>query len=100
MITTKNKIGYITKTTTNNGSNRFKFLECKITKVVIGKKATKVYTKELYPFDIEEIEGNREMMEDGLTIIQTPFVMRDGDSEYFKAIVDDFNKNGCKSILD
>lgn len=100
MITPKNKLGYITKNINDKGVEVFRFLECKVTKVVVGKKSTKVYTKELYPFDIKDVEGNREMMKDGLIILKTPFVMRDGDSEYFKAVVDDFNKNGCKSILD
>lgn len=100
MITTKNKIGYITKIVESDGSNWFKFLECKVTKVVINKKSTKVYTKELRPLDMEDVEGNREMMHDKLILLQTPFVMQDGDSEYFNAVVDDFNKNGCKSIFD
>lgn len=100
MITPKNKIGYITRRVDDDGKEIFRFLECKITKVVIGKKTTKVYTKEFYPFDIEDIDGNRERMKNGLIIIQTPFIMRERDSEYFNKVVDNFNKNGCKSILD
>lgn len=33
-------------------------------------------------------------------LITTPFLMREGDSEHFKRVVEDFNKNGAKSILD
>ena len=47
-------------------------------------------------------EEAKEMMDkgDGLIIVQEPFVMRDGDSEYFNAVVDRFNAGEVKSVFE
>ena len=48
MITTKNRIGYISRTYSENNIPHFKFIVAKVKSVRIGGKTTKVYTKELY----------------------------------------------------
>lgn len=60
MITPKDTIRYIVRHKHDDGSESFRFCECKVKKIIMSTKSTKVYTKELHPLDIEEIEGNRE----------------------------------------
>ena len=55
MITPKDKIGYIRRTTVD-GKDQFKFIEAKIKSVRVGKKQTSVYTDKFYALDAEEIE--------------------------------------------
>ena len=57
MITTKNKIGYIQRRYDENNVPHFKFIVAKIKRVNIGVKSTKVYTKEFYPLDLEDLES-------------------------------------------
>lgn len=99
MITPKNKIGYIRRLR-NEDKESYKLIVAKVQKVVIGKKATKVYTKEFYPLDMEEIESNTRMIDTsrGFILLGEPFVIDDEDIPYFQAVVDDFNGNGAKSI--
>ena len=99
MITPKDKIGFIQRRR-NETKDAFKLIVAKVQRVNIGKKKTSVYTKEFYPLDMEEIESNTKMMDTskGLIIVGEPFVIKEEDVPYFQAVVDDFNKNGAKSI--
>ena len=101
MITPKDKIGYIRRA--DNGERiEFKLIIAKVQRVVMGKKATMVYTKEFIPLFMEDVEFNTRLANNGrgLILVSEPFVIKDEQIPYFQAVVDDFNKNGAKSILD
>ena len=101
MITPKDKIGFIQRRM-NNGKTTYKLIVAKVQRVFLGKKANKVYTKEFYPLEVEEIESNTKMIDTskGLILVSEPFIIKDEQIGYFQAVVDDFNKNGAKSIWD
>lgn len=101
MITPNDKIGFIQRRR-NETKYAFKLIVAKVQRVNIGKKKTSVYTKEFYPLDMEDIESNTRMMDEskGLILVGEPFVIKDEQIPYFEAVVDDFNKNGAKSIWD
>ena len=101
MVTTKNKIGYIQRTYDENSIPHFKFIVEKVKRVNIGVKATKVYTKEFYPLDLEDLESNTEMIDtaNGVIIVQEPFILKDGQEKYFQAVVDRWNKEPPKSVF-
>ena len=94
MITTKNRIGYISRTYSENNIPHFKFIVAKVKSVRIGAKSTKVYTKEFYPLDLEDLESTTEIIDtsNGIIIVQEPFILKDGQEEYFQAVVDEWNK--------
>ena len=98
MITPKDKIGFIQRRRYEDKKDEFKLIVAKVTKVVIGKKKTSVYTKEFYPLDMEEIESNTSFINKskGLVIVSEPFLIKDEDIQYFQAVVKDFNENGTK----
>ena len=79
MITTKNKIGYIQRRYDENNVPHFKFIVAKIKRVNIGVKSTKVYTKEFYPLDLEDLESTTEMFDTskGIIIVQEPFILKE-----------------------
>lgn len=101
MITPKDKIGYIRRID-NGERTEFKLIIAKVQRVVMGKKATKVYTKKFMPLDVEDVELNTQFVNNGrgLILVAEPFVIKDEQIPYFEAVVDDFNKNGAKSIWD
>ena len=70
--------------------------------VRITLKTTKVYTKEFYPLDLEDLESTTEMIDTskGIIIVQEPFILKDGQEEYFQSVVDKWNKEPPKSIFD
>lgn len=99
MITTK--IGYIQRTYDENNIPHFKFIVAKVKSVRFGAKATKVYTKEFYPLDLEDLESTTEMIDTkGIIIVQEPFMLKDGEEKYFQSVVDKWNKEPPKSIFD
>lgn len=102
MITTKNRIGYIRRTYSENNIPHFKFIVAKVKSVRIGAKATKVYTKEFYPLDLEDLESTTEMIDTskGIIIVQEPFILKDGQEEYFQAVVERWNEEPPKSIFE
>ena len=102
MITTKNRIGYISRTYNENNIPHFKFIVAKIKRVNIGVKSTKVYTKEFYPLDLADLESTTEMIDTskGIIIVQEPFILKDGQEEYFQAVVERWNEEPPKSIFD
>ena len=102
MITTKNRIGYIQRRYDENNVPHFKFIVAKIKRVNIGVKSTKVYTKEFYPLDLEDLESTTEMFDTskGIIIVQEPFILKDDEEEYFQAVVDKWNEEPPKSIFD
>jgi hypothetical protein len=102
MITTKDKIGFIQRRRYSDKPDDFKLIIAKVKKVVMGKRKNSVYTKEFYPLEMEEIEANTEWMDTakGLIVVGEPFVIKEEQIPYFQAVVDDFNKNGARSILD
>ena len=102
MITTKNRIGYIRRTYSENKIPHFKFIVAKVKSVRIGAKATKVYTKEFCPLDLEDLESTTEMFDNskGIIIVQEPFILKDDEEEYFQAVVDKWNEEPPKSIFD
>ena len=85
----------------SENSSSFKFIVAKIKRVNIGVKSTKVYTKEFYPFDLEDLESTTEMIDTskGIIIVQEPFILKDDEEEYFQAVVDKWNEEPPKSIL-
>ena len=93
MITTKNRIGYIQKRYDQNNVPHFKFIVAKIKRIVIGVKSTKVYTKEFHPLDLEVLESTTEMLDtsNGIIVVQEPFILKDNEEEYFKAVVNKWN---------
>ena len=102
MITTKNRIGCIQRRYHENNVPHFKFIVAKIKRVNIGVKSTKVYTKEFYPLDLEDLESTTEMIDTskGIIIVQEPFILKDGQEEYFQAVVDRWNEEPPKSIFE
>ena len=101
MITTKNRIGFIRRTYSENNIPHFKFIVAKVKSVRIGAKATKVYTKEFYPLDLEDLESTTKMIDKskGIFIVQEPFILKDGDEKYFQSVVDKWNKEPPNSIF-
>lgn len=102
MITTKDKIGFIQRRRYADKPEEFKLIVAKVIKVVMGKRKNSVYTKEFYPLEMEEIESNTKWIDEskGLILVSEPFLIKDEQIPYFQAVVDDFNKNGAKSIFD
>ena len=102
MITTKNRIGYIQRRYDENNIPHFKFIVAKIKRVNIGVKSTKVYTKEFYPLDLEDLESTTEILDTskGIIIVQEPFILKDDEEEYFQAVVDKWNEEPPKSIFE
>ena len=102
MITTKNRIGCIQRRYDENNVPHFKFIVAKIKRVNIGVKSTKVYTKEFYPLDLEDLESTTEMFDTskGIIIVQEPFILKDGQEEYFQAVVERWNEEPPKSIFE
>ena len=102
MITTKNRIGYIQRRYDENNVPHFKLIVAKIKRVNIGVKSTKVYTKEFYPLDLEDLESTTEMFDTskGIIIVQEPFILKDDEEEYFQDVVDRWNEEPPKSIFD
>ena len=100
MITTN--IGYIQRICDENNIPHFKFIVAKVKSVRIGAKATKVYTKEFYPLDLEYLESTTEMIDTskGIIIVGGPFILKDGQEEYFQAVVDNLNEEPPKSIFE
>lgn len=52
-------------------NNGYYLLKDKVTKIVSTKKATKVYSKKFYPFDLEDLEENTKEMEEAHDYILT-----------------------------
>ena len=102
MITPKDKIGYIWRKRYDGEKDEFKLIVAEVIKIIMTKKKTSVYTKEFYPFEMEEIESNTSFINKarGLVIVGEPFLIKDEDIEYFQAVVKDFNENGTKSVWD
>ena len=102
MITTKTRIGYISRTYIENNIPHFKFIVAKVKSVRFYAKATKVYTKEFYPLDLEDLESTTEMIDTakGILIVQEPFILKDGEEKYFQSVVDKWNEEPPKSIFD
>ena len=102
MINNKNRIGFIRRTYSENNIPHFKFIVAKVKSVRIGAKATKVYTKEFYPLDLEDLESTTTMIDKskGIIIVQEPFILKDGEEKYFQSVVDKLNKEPPKSIFD
>ena len=94
MITPKDKIGYIRRSTVD-GKERFKFIEAKVKSVRIGKKGASVYTDKFYALDVEEIEFNTSMISNGsgLMLVNVPFVTTEEYSEHCKKTVDYWNEH-------
>lgn len=53
---------------------QFRLIEAKVTAVRIGKTATKAYSKQFRPLDIEELESNTKMFTPGIILVQEPFL--------------------------
>lgn len=98
MITPKDTIGYIQRRRDSEGNETFKFIEAKVKRVNIGKTKTSVYTKEFYPLDAEEIESNTKIIDEGkgILLVGEPFLLKDGDSDYYRAVVGHWNTCGVK----
>lgn len=98
MITTKDTIGFISRRRDADGNETFKLIEAKVKRVVIGKTKISVYTKEFYPLDAEEIESNTKMIDTskGILLVGEPFILKDGLSDYYKAVVEHWNTYGAK----
>ena len=101
MVTTKDRIGFIQRRYDENNIPHFEFIVANIKRVNIGVKSTKVYTKEFYPIDLEDLESTTKIIDTskGIIVVQEPFILKDNE-EYFQAVVDKWNKEPPKSILD
>ena len=101
LITPKDTLGYIRRYLDENGKQTFRFIEAKVQRVNIGKKKTSVYTKEFYTLDAEEIESTTRCINTttGLLVVGEPFLLKEGQRDYFRRVVDDWNTNGAKSFL-
>ena len=103
MITTKDKIGYISRRTDHDsGKESFKFIESKIERITLGKTKNTIYTDKFYPLDLEDVESNTEMIsgDSKLMLVTEPFVTTPEYSEHCKRTVDYWNEHGAKSIFD
>lgn len=101
MITTKDKIGYISRRENPDGTTTFKLIEAKIKSVRIGKKGTSAYSDRFRALDVEELEWNAEIMSgnSALVLVGEPFITNDELSERIKKVVDHWNKNGAETLL-
>ena len=101
MITPKDKIGYIRRSTVD-GKDQFRFIEAKVKSVRIGKKGTSVYTDKFYALDAEEIEFNTSMIGNGsgIMLVNEPFITTGEYSEHCRKTVDYWNEHGSRSILE
>ena len=99
MITPKDKIGYIRRSTID-GKEQFKFIEAKVKSVRIGKKGTSVYTDKFYALEAEEIESNTRIIGNGLILVNEPFITNDEYSEHCLEVVEYWNEHGARSLLD
>ena len=99
MITTN--IGYIQRIYDENNIPHFKFIVAKVKSVRITLKAIKVYTKEFYPLDSDDLDSTANMIDKskGIIIVQEPFILKDGEEKYFQSVVDKWNEEPPKSIL-
>ena len=103
MITTKDKIGYISRSTSSEGGKEtFRFIEAKIKKITLGKTKNSIYTDKFYTLNLEDVESNTEMISGNskLALVGEPFVTTPEYSEHCKKLVEYWNEHGSKSILD
>lgn len=102
MITTKDKIGYIRRTTDETGKQHFKYTESKIKKVVIGKKKISVYSDGFYTLDAEELESATKIfdIDKGILLVNEPFITNEELAEWCQKNVNYWNEHGAKSIWD
>ena len=72
-----NYIGGIYKRNNQDGSEYWKLIDSKITKIVQNSKGTKIYSKNFYPLDLEDVELNTELMEkaDGYILTREVFYL-------------------------
>mgnify|MGYP000949798260 CR=1 FL=1 len=103
MITTKDKIGYIRRSTdSESGKETFKFIEAKIKRISIGKNKSSIYTDKFYALDLEEVESNTKIISrgSGLMLVGEPFITTPEYSEHCVKVVEYWNEHGAESILD
>ena len=77
----RNRIGYIQKydlTRNPHLTERFRFIECPFTRRISGQ-SDRVYSKQFYPMDYEEIVDNANMMKKNprLILVQEPLLLDD-----------------------
>ena len=96
------KVGYIQRTYDENNRFTFKFIVANVKSVRFGTKSTKIYTKEFYPLDLEDLKSTTKMIDKskGIIIVQEPFMLKDGEEKYFQSVVDKWNKEPPNSIFD
>lgn len=86
-----------------NNIPHFKLIKGKVTSIRIGKKVTKVYSREFYPLDLEDIESTTDCIDPrtGWLVVNEPFFLKDEwKEEYFQKVVDRWNEEPPKSIFD
>ena len=74
-----NYIGLIRQAIDSNGKEFWKLSESKITRIVQNSKGTRIYSKNFYPLDVEEVELNTKMQEEaqGYILMHEPFELND-----------------------
>ena len=74
-----NYIGGIYKRNNSDGLEYWKLVDSKVTKIVQNLKGTKIYSKNFYPLDLEDVELNTELMEkaDGYILTREVFYLTD-----------------------
>ena len=102
MITTKDKIGYISRRfDRKTGKESFKFIESKIKKVVYGKIKNSIYTDRFYSLDLEDVESNTKMITNNqIMLVGEPFVTNPKYSEHCRKVVEYWNVHGARDIFD
>jgi len=102
IITTKDKIGYIRRyTDSENGKDKFKFIEGKIKRISFGKIKNSIYADGFYTLDLEEVESNTKIISGNskLVLVGEPFITTPEYSEHLKEVVEYWNEHGAESIL-
>ena len=74
-----NYIGGIYKRNNPDGSEYWKLIDSKITKIVQNSKGTKIYSKNFYPLELEDVELSTELMgkADGYILTREVFYLTD-----------------------
>ena len=95
-----NYIGGIYKRNNSDGSEYWKLIDSKITKIVQNLKGTKIYSKNFHPLDLEDVKLNTELMEkaDRYILIKEVFYLTDEIRNKCERWIEWANNNPEKAV--
>ena len=98
MIKPGDYIGGIYTSTKDDGTKYYILVKSKVSKIVSSRKATKVYSNNFYPLDLEDIETNTKDMEEasGYILTKEAFKLTEPIERHCLMWIDWANKNPDK----